>query len=204
MAFGISKIALALGAAMTLSLTHAAAAQEAPYVPPPEEMEMEMAIMEAMFPSDTREDQMLELAGAMGNQVAQGMMEGPAFEEPGIRVIVDEFLADLPETLRPAISKHLPAMIESTAIAYTREFSLEELEDLRAFAETPSGQRYFANVQSLLTDPAVAQANQAFFQDVAVVQQQKTREIQQRVINYLQANPDVLQRLQNAGVGSGS
>jgi hypothetical protein len=171
------------------------------YVAPEDEMAEAMVIMEAMFPEATREQIMVDMAATMGGQMATAAMQGPIFEEPGIRAIMDEFIADLPETMRPYISSHLPRMVKATATAYTREFTLNELQDISQFAATPSGQRYFSSAQSLLTDPAVAAANQQFFEEVAELQGLQAVAVQQRVQEYLEANPDVLERLMAAGVG---
>lgn len=190
--------------ALTLALSTVATptlAQSDTYNPPADEMAEAMAIMEVVFPPDTREQTMIDTATTMGNQMAASMMNGPIFEEPGIRSIMDDFLATLPEVMRPMITKHLPSMVKSTAIAYTREFTLDELQDIRAFALTPSGQRYFSNAQQLLADPAVAAANEAFFADVNEAQQVEVKKLQGKVVEYLQANPDVVERLQAAGVG---
>jgi len=201
----LKKIAVPAGLVMAnLSLVSPVHAQEAQYVAPADELAEAMAIMEAMFPADTREQMMLDLVASMGDQMAAAMMQGPIFEEPGIRAIMEEFLAELPETMRPAIVGYLPQMINSTAIAYTREFTLEELRDISAFAATPSGKRYLAKVQSLLNDPAVAETNQAFFEEVSLVQQDKAQEIRQKVEAFLKENPEVLERLQAAGVDQGS
>ena len=195
--------ALALSICMVagLSLSTAAVAQEAEYIAPEDEMAEAMIIMDVMFPADTREEMMLDTVRTMGNQMAASMMNGPIFEDPGIRVIMDEFIADVPEMMRPAIAEHMPSMIKSTAIAYTREFTLEELQDIRAFATTPSGRNYFSNVQSLLADPAVAATNQEFFARVSEMQAEQVPVLQQKLTEYLAANPDVLERLQQAGVG---
>jgi hypothetical protein len=184
-----------------LALASPAFAQSDIYTPPANELEEAMAIMDVMFPADTREQTMIDTATTMGNQMAASMMTGPIFEEPGIRSIMDDFLLTLPEIMRPLITKHLPSMIKSTAIAYTREFTLSELQDIRAFASTPSGQRYFASVQSLLADPVVAEANEAFFAEVNAAQQVEVEQLQGRVVQFLQDNPDVVERLQAAGVG---
>ncbi|KEO91334.1 hypothetical protein EH31_01330 [Erythrobacter longus] len=191
---------LALGAGALL-LTTPALAQTDTYTPPADELAEAMAIMEVVFPPDTREQAMIDTATTMGNQMAGSFMTGPIFEEPGIKAIMDDFLASLPEVMRPMIVKHLPSMIKSTAIAYTREFTLSELQDIRAFATTPSGQRYFSSAQGLLADPAVAAANEAFFSDVNAAQQVEVEKIQAKVVDYLQKNPEVIERLQAAGVG---
>ncbi len=193
--------AFAFAASLALPFASVANAQQDTYQAPETELVEAMAIMEVMFPAETREETMLAVATSMGGQAANGMMQGPVFEEPGIKAIMDNFLANLTETMRPAISRHLPSMIEATAVAYTREFTLDELRDIRAFADTQTGTRYFSSVQNLLNDPIVAQANTAFFQDISVISQQQSQAVQQEVIEYLQANPDVMQRLKDAGVG---
>ena len=191
--------AVALLAAV--SFAPAVQAQNSDYVPPADELAEAMVIMEAMFPANTREQMMIDTVATMGNQVATSMMTGPIFEEPGLRAIMQEFLDDMPERMRPVISKFLPQMIKANAIAYTREFTLEELQDIRSFATTSSGQRYFSSVQRMLNDPAVAAVNEKFFADVAELQQEQVQQVQGRVAEYLQANPVVLERLQAAGVG---
>ena len=197
----LKAAAPAVALALAVSFAPAVHAQTSDYVPPADELAEAMIIMEAMFPADTREQMMIDTVEAMGNQVAQSMMTGPIFAEPGIRAIMQEFLDDMPERMRPVISKFLPQMIKSTAIAYTREFTLEELQDIRSFATTSSGRRYFSSVQSMLNDPAVAAVNEKFFADVAELQQEQVQQIQGRLAEYLQANPEVLQRLEEAGVG---
>ena len=197
----LKNLAFAAGASALALFTSPALAQSDGYTPPADEMAEAMAIMEVVFPPDTREQTMIDTATTMGNQMAASMMNGPIFEEPGIRAIMDEFLDSLPEVMRPMIAKHLPSMVKSTAVAYTREFTLEELQDIRAFAMTPSGRRYFTNSQKLLADPAVAKANEAFFADVNAAQQVEVEKLQGKVVEYLQNNPDVVERLQAAGVG---
>ena len=194
----LTHLAAALSA---IALATPALAQDAPYTPPEDELVEAQAIMNAMFPPETREDSMLELMASMGSQVADGMMQGPVFEEPGIKAIMDEFVAEMPVVMRPMLVDYLPKMIDATAIAYTREFTLEELRDISAFASTPSGKRYFSEAQSLLNDPVVAEVNKEFFANVSTVQQAETVKLTQKVQQYLLDNSEVLGRLKAAGVG---
>jgi hypothetical protein len=190
-----------MAAAMAVAFPATAYAQTEDYVAPADELAEARAIMTAMFPEDQREQMILGMAVAMGQQAAAGVMTGPVFEEPGIKAIIEAYLAELPQTLRPLFAKHLPSIFEATAIAYTRKFSLDELRDIGAFAKTSSGQRYFANLQTLLSDPAVAAANQAMFNDVGPIQSEQSARIVQQVEAYLIANPDVIERLEKAGMG---
>lgn len=183
----------------TVLVPSSAYAQEVAYVAPQDELAEAMIIMEAMFPVETREQTMLDLIATMGNQMGLAAMQGPVFEEPGIRAIMDEFIAELPSLMKPHIVKYLPQMIDATAIAYTREFTLEELQDISAFATTPSGKRYFAKLPTVMNDPIVATANQRFFQDVANIQTDQAAKVSAKVQAYLEANPDVLERLKESG-----
>lgn len=196
----LARIA-ALAGAVCLALPGAAYAQAEPYVPPPEEMAEARVIIDAMFPADKREAIILDIGLAMADQAAAGFMTGPVFAEPGIKALTDKYLAALPEMFKPLYAKHLPMIFEATAIAYTREFTLEELRDISAFARTPSGQRYFIALQKFPADPAVAAANQAMFADLAPIQQETVARLRREVEDYLVANPEVLERLSKAGVG---
>lgn len=197
----LPPIRAATMAPLLLALPTLAVAQDAAYVPPADELAEAEGIIAVMFPPAEREQIMLGMASAVAGQAAAGMMSGPIFEEPGIRAIMDRFLADLPDTLQPIFAKHLPLIVEATAVAYTREFSLEELRDISAFARTPAGQRYFLNLQKLQNDPAVAAANQAMFADLAPLSQAEAEKVRGEVMEYLTANPDVLERLVEAEAG---
>lgn len=194
----VSRYALTLAVAFQFGLPGALAAQDETYVPPADEMAEANIIIEAMLPSDKREQAILDMAVAVGNQAAAGMMTGPVFEEPGIKAIMDRYLAQLPEMMRPLFAEHMPKILEATAIAYTREFTLAELKDIGTFARTPSGQRYFVNLQKFQSDPSVAAANQAMFADLAPIQQAAGAKLRTEVQAYLVANPKVLERITKA------
>lgn len=197
----VARFAIALVTAVQLGLPTALAAQEVAYVPPSDELALANVIIEAMYPADRRDQMMLEISSALSQQAAAGLMTGPIYEEPGIRAIMDRYIADLPDTLRPVFSIHMPKIFEATAIAYTRQFTLQELQDISAFAQTDSGQRYFISLQLLLSDPAVAEANQAMFQAGAPVIKAEQERLRAELLDFVKANPDVVARLQSAGVG---
>lgn len=186
---------LALIAAALVASPAALAAQEDTYVAPADELVLARQIIETMYPADEREDILLEMSGTIARQAAGGLLTDPAFSEPGLRAIMDKYIDDLPETLRPVFARNIPKLMEATAIAYTRKFTLEELRDISSFAQTPSGQRYFISLQGLLSDPAVAAANQAMFADANPVVREAAAGLRTQVEEFLKANPDVLERL---------
>ncbi len=197
----VAPYALAIVAAFQIATPGALVAQDSGYVPPADELALAKVIIDTMYPIDMREDMLLEVAANVGRQIAQTSASDPIFQEPGIKAIMDKFLADLPETLRPAFAKHMPLIFDATAVAYTRAFTLDELQDISRFAQTPSGQRYFSNLSGLLGDPAVAVANQGLIEEIGPLQQEQGTRVGQEVEAYLLANPAVLERLKKAGVG---
>lgn len=197
----VATSAIALAALVHLAVPGSLAAQDGAYVPPADEMAEAQVIIEAMLPPDKREQILLDLATAVAEQASAGLMTGPVFEEPGIKTIMDRYIANLPNLYRPLFAEHMPKILEATAIAYTREYTLEELRDISAFARTPSGQRYFIRLQALQSDPAIATANQAMFAALGPIANTAGAQVKQEVEAYLKANPEVIERLRKAGVG---
>lgn len=203
----LRSAALALALALVAGLPVVAVAQSpstgrspassplADYVAPEEEMIEARVIMDVMFPPETRDQMMLDLVGAITSQFGSATMKGPIFEEPGIKAIMDEFIAGLPGAMQPMLADHMPKIVEATAIAYTREFTLDELRDIRAFANSPSGARYLSSVQALINDPAVAAVNQELFAQAGDLQNAQSAIVQEKVKAYLIANPEVIDKL---------
>lgn len=200
----VARYAIAVAGLVHFASAGGLAARDEPYVPPADELAEAQVIIEAMLPPEKREQILLDLASAGAKQASAGFMSGPVFEEPGIKAIVDDFLAELPMVYQPLFAEHMPRILEATAVAYTREFTLEELRDIGAFARTPSGQRYFSRIQALQSDPQVAAANSAMFTDLAPIAKATSARMRQKVEAYLIANPGVVERLRKAGVGAGN
>ena len=107
-----------------------------------------------------------------------------------MRAILDRHFASIPERLGPAISKHLPKIIEATASAYTHEFTLAELKDIHAFAQSPAGEHYLKRSAALVGDPDVATVNTAFFADVQEIQTAFQRDLITELSAYIAEHPE--------------
>ena len=182
---------VAVLAALAFAFSTPLAAQEAPS----EEMAEARAIMAVMFPTESRDAQMRDMMAAMAAQMKEGMGGAALTADPGLNALLDSYLAALPETLMPLVRIHFPQILEATAGAYTREFSLEELRDLRRFAATPTGAHYFSRNTAMLSDPAVASANARYFSALKQLQEAEGEKLKAKVIDYLQKNPDAAKRL---------
>lgn len=163
---------------------------------PADEMAEARKILMATYPVDERDEIFEGMVTQIGKQYAAAAMSDPVFQDPGIRAIMDDFFDGLTGRLMPVIRKHMPSIFEATAVAYAREFTLEELSDISAFAQTESGARYFRQASSLLGDPAVAQANQEYLADIQGLQRSASEEIAKKVRDYLSDNPEVAERME--------
>ena len=84
----------------------------------------------------------------------------------------------------------MPAMFEAMAIAYSNEFSMAELKDIRAFATTPSGSRYLSRSLAMATDPAVRKVNAAMIADAQKLSLTMIEELKARIAAYLEEHPE--------------
>lgn len=132
-------------------------------------------IVEVVLPASSAEATMHQIMSAVGEQM-HGAMAGK-IDDPAITAIVDRRIAEVPDRLMPAVRRFLPAQKAAMACAYTHAFSLAELREVRAFAATPAGGRYLSRAPSLMSDPAVAEANQAFFRDATAIQEELSKDI---------------------------
>lgn len=148
------------------------------------------AIVDTAFPPERREEMMDKLMRTMGEQMKSAMP--PALmSDPGLAKIMTEYLAELPMTLRPATTAFIPKQMEAVAQAYARMFTISELNDIAAFARTPSGKSYLQRSMDVMSDPAVAAVNSQYFAKAQTLTQASSIAVGEKVGAYLQAHPEV-------------
>lgn len=153
------------------------------------------AIIEVMFPPAEREkmvDKMLtDFTAPMRNSLSI-----PSISDPGLKAIFQDFFDQVLDQQRPLVQKHMPALLDAMAVAYTHEFSLAELKDIHAFALTPSGRHYFSHAATIVGDPAVAKVNLAMMTDAQEQSKAMIAGFKDKVVAYLKAHPDVAAKMQ--------
>lgn len=186
---GLLRMAAGPALAAALLIPASLAAREAEEVLDPAEMTEARAIIDVMFPPDKRDEMMHSLMTELTSQIAASV-QLDAVADAGVRSILETYLANTPEMLQPAVRDHLPNLLSATTIAYVHRFTLAELQDIRAFAETPSGRRYLSSSTALVADPAVAAANSEYFARVQALSQDMAGRLRQQIIDYLRTHPD--------------
>jgi hypothetical protein len=156
------------------------------------------AVIEVMYPPADRAKIFDTMLVNLNDQIRASIpLDG--IGDPGLRAIVDEVLAGLAARESPMLQKHTPALLEAMAVAYSNEFTLAELRDIRVFAQTSSGGRYLSRAAAIIGDPAVAAVNTDIMTESFEFAGTVRTELQQKVIAYLSAHPEVAEKLM-AGV----
>jgi hypothetical protein len=185
--------------AMLLVPAAAAAAPQSPVtvvVPSPADparLAEAHAIMDVMFPPDRRQAMLDELQSDI---FAQMMPKGADWmQDPGVKQIVDEFIADAKAKQRVVFAKHLPDQIDAMASAYARRFSLAELKDISAFAHSPSGRHYLSESMAIVGDPDVARVNSALVADIRSVTDALVPDFKEKLVAYVKAHPELAAKI---------
>lgn len=150
-------------------------------------------IVEAMLPPERRR----EITDVLMHSIMDQMRNSPLgrASDPGLRQLVSNYVAKMPERLRPVNNKHLPLIMDAMARAFVQEFSPDELKQIAEFGNTPAGAHYLRRSIGILSEPTVASANQAYFREAGQVAQANSPE-KAAVEDYLKKNPAVARQLQ--------
>jgi hypothetical protein len=189
-----------LGATVLVSIPAVAAAQAQPAAAQPDDpakLAEARGIVNAIFPPQQRPQMVKNLLNQFTTQFQSAIPTGvESFHDAGLDAIMDKFRAGIPGDIEPIVEAHLPQIIDATASAYTHEFSLAELKDIHAFAQTPTGAHYLAKSTQLMGDPSIVAANKAYMADVVTVAKSKQAEVKAELVAYVKAHPDLQKKIE--------
>jgi hypothetical protein len=185
------KIAAAAAALLLAAfVTTGAAAQDAD----PAKMAEAQAVVAGVMPPEQR-DQMVEQATRdLTGQIAASL-DLDEIGDDGLVALFNAYRKDVMTAVMPTVHANMPKLSDAIAVAYTHEFSLAELKDIRAFAQTPSGKHYLSRSSAILGDPAVAAANTAYLRDVQKASAPTLEAFKAKVIAYFEAHPEVAKKV---------
>jgi hypothetical protein len=135
------------------------------------------------------------LSGAMDAMMKQMMAaQGPGNSDPEVRAILDRHRSQMREAMLVVVKRHIPALFDSYAYGYAREFTVEELREIRDFSATPAGQRFISRGSAILSDPAVATANQAYIKESLALIPQFREALTKDLTDYYKKNPEAAEK----------
>jgi hypothetical protein len=153
------------------------------------------AIIDVMMPPAKRPEIFAALTSTIMTQMRANATR--QMLDPGLRQIIGDFLDTVPARMAPVTEKHIPALVDAMVQAYAREFTLDELRQIRAFADSPAGGHYLSRSTALVADPYVVAANQNYLKEATDLATSLRPELLAKVNAYLAKHPDTLTRPDN-------
>lgn len=127
----------------------------------PERIEAARELLDIMMPTASREAMMIAMIEPMMDNLEDGMLQSPELDaaltdNPDVRALFVEFMAVQRERSLESARANLPSMMEAMSRAYARRFTRREMREIGTFFETPAGQAYLQQSNSIMSDPDIA------------------------------------------------
>lgn len=167
----MKTLLMTIGAVLTIGAPLPCAAQTTPAPdaapaaaePSPANLAIAREIVDIAMPPESRQAMMEQMMDAMIAQMRDGLSRATGnLADPAAQPIWDRYLERARTATRNLDNEYLPLMAEAVARAYARMFSHDDLVQIRAFALTPAGRRFFLQSAEIFSDPDVAEANRAY------------------------------------------
>ena len=150
-------------------------------------------ILEIGMPPATRPAMFSGIMDAMRAQMRTAMSGKASAGDPEIAEIVNRSMDRMFSQLSVMMNAHLPDIFESMAHAYARQFSFDDLTQIRAFVGTSAGQHFFSRSALIVRDPDFMAANQRAMAEMIAIapqlQQQMLKEIEAHALKHARKNP---------------
>ncbi|TZG27205.1 DUF2059 domain-containing protein [Sphingomonas montanisoli] len=163
----IRTIVMAAGmllAAPVAAQAPAAAAAVAPV--DPARLAASRALIDQIMPPAQRDAMMTSTITPMIANMRESMTKDSRLaqmvsEDPRVQPIVDRFMNRVIDEAMGSVRTSMPQMFDAMAIAYARQFTVAQLNEVNAFYATPTGRAFMAKMPQIMADPAVLEAQRA-------------------------------------------
>lgn len=153
---------VAFAAILTPGVVLAQTAAPASLVAEPDAARLASArqLLDQIMPPATREAMIQSMITPMQANMRKGIMQSEGMQkslgDPKVKAAFDQFLAKQDERTGTMLRESLPGMVDAMSRAYARRFDVTQLDDMKRFFATPTGQAYIANSFSIMADPDIA------------------------------------------------
>ncbi|MCK0128469.1 DUF2059 domain-containing protein [Erythrobacter sp. F6033] len=142
------------------------------------------------YPEDTREQLFF---GTMDQTIVQLRQSLSGFlpqDDPEAVKIFDDWIAKYSAESKDILRKHIPTIMGGMTEAYADLFSEEELRDILAFVQTPSGKQFFDRMPDVIGSASFADANQAYMDESMASMIPAQRELLQQLKTHQENKAD--------------
>ncbi|HEU4959664.1 MAG TPA: DUF2059 domain-containing protein [Sphingomonas sp.] len=151
--------------AVAQSAPTAPAAVQAPAAPPvpsdPARLTAAREVVDEVLPVAKRQEMFGQLVNAMMKNMTAGLVRGAGLDEvfkekPKAGAVFAAFIARQRDLSLDDLRVHTPELIAAYTDAYARNFTVDELGQLKAWLGTPIGQKYVGFAFAIAGDPEIA------------------------------------------------
>lgn len=126
----------------------------------PARLELARALANTMLPPEHTGRFVEEMVDQQMDLVTSAYTDNDEFKQmtrgaPRVARRLNQFIEEASRVTARVITENMPSLVEATAQAYARRFSVTELRDLQTFFSTPTGQRFATENLMVATDPAM-------------------------------------------------
>ncbi|WP_421846286.1 hypothetical protein [Novosphingobium sp.] len=175
--FALAAALVAAGPALAQSAPAQTAASQAPSQPAPapaaEKAELDpkavalaQEILDIGMPPESRPAMFAGIMGSLRTQIRESMSKIAGTGDAEADAIIGRGIDRMYKQMTERMNTHLPDLYQAMARAYARQFSFEDLTQIRAFVGTPTGQRFFSRSATVMSDPDVMEANKRSMVDI--------------------------------------
>jgi len=123
-------------------------------------------LIAVVMPAEQRDKMIDGMLTAMLGNLVMGALKGNGGEaaleqSPSARRVFTDFITHARELALSDVRAAMPELVEAYARAYARMFSVDEMNQIRSFYQTPAGMKFAVRGATLLRDPDVAAWQQA-------------------------------------------
>jgi hypothetical protein len=155
-----------------------------------ENLAIAQEIVALAYPPESRHAMLMRVSDSMTGQMRRAVFP-PNGNPPdaAMQQIFDRYLDRVRAVTDRSFTDGIPAIFEAFARAYARQFSRDDLVQIRAFVSTPAGARYLQRSAELLSDPDVAEANSAYMATAFHAVQPLMDDLRREIAAYVARRP---------------
>ncbi len=132
----------------------------------PKAVALAQEILDIGMPPESRPAMFAGIMDSLRSQIRDSMSKITGTGDAEADAIIGRGIDRMYTEMTAQMNKHLPDFYRAMARAYARQFSFEDLTQIRAFVGTPTGQRFFSRSASVMRDPDVIEANRRSMVDI--------------------------------------
>jgi hypothetical protein len=180
-------LAVALAAAgpalaQTAPPSAAAASADAPL--DPKAIALAHEILDIGMPPETRPTMFAGIMESIRTQMRDSMAKMAGTGDAETDAIIGRGIDRMYSAMTAKMNSRLPEIYDAMARAYARQFSMDDLAQIRVFVSTPAGQRFFSRSANIVGDPDFIEVNKRSMAEIMAM----APELQKQMMDELMAH----------------